>query len=200
MAGQCPACSWAAGPDDGRADRELDTRKARLLGLPAGQHPLGIVRLDPALEKTCRDRQFDRIPVAAIELHACEPARIDILADFGAKPLLHARPTLLFHVRHRVCLWFEGGIGWAERGTRRDAFRRHEGRREATRNTKRRRTRAVSPQLTEAQRKRWRVPRAEIFSMRQRRRAHQCQRDAGFRFARAARRRGLTRRRPLLWS
>ena len=92
------------GADHCGADRELDPQKVRLLGLPAGQHPVGIVRLDPALEKARGHGQLDRIPVAAIELHAAEPTRVNVVTDFGAKTILHARPAVQIHARHCVSL------------------------------------------------------------------------------------------------
>ena len=39
--------------------------------------------LDPTLEKAGRYGQLHRIPLAAVELHASEPARVNIVTDFG---------------------------------------------------------------------------------------------------------------------
>src|SRR4029077_1585949 len=105
-------------------DRELDARKPRLLGLPARQHPLGVVGLDPALEKARGHRQLDGIPFAAVEFHAREPTRIDVVAHFGPKAVLHTRPAVLVHARHIACLFFS--IGTNDGGTRwrRDTWRR----------------------------------------------------------------------------
>jgi hypothetical protein len=107
--------------DHRRAHGELDAGKAGLLRLPAGQHPLGIVGLDPALEKARRHRQLDGLAVAAVEFQAREPTRIDIVAHLGAKPILHPRPAILVvHVRHVACLLLER---WVEHG-KRDTSRR----------------------------------------------------------------------------
>ena len=48
------------GADHGGAHRQLDAQEARLLGLPAGEHTLGVVGLDPALEEARGHRQLDR--------------------------------------------------------------------------------------------------------------------------------------------
>ena len=92
------------GADHRRAHGELDARKGRLLGLPAGQHPLGVVRLDPALEEARGHRELDGIAFAAVEFHAGEPACVNIVADFGAKAILHAGPSVQIHARHCVSL------------------------------------------------------------------------------------------------
>src|SRR5262249_25849417 len=91
---------WCQRADHRGANRELDPRKVRLFGLPAGQHPLRIVGLDPALEKTRGHGQLDGLSFAAVELHAREPARVDVVADLGAKTILHARPAVQIHARH----------------------------------------------------------------------------------------------------
>src|SRR5262249_8034399 len=88
------------GADDGGAHRELDARKTRLLGLPAGHPPFGIMRLDPALEKARRYRQLDGVALAAVEFHAGKPTRVHVVTDFGAKAVLHARPAVQIHACH----------------------------------------------------------------------------------------------------
>ncbi len=109
------------GADHGRAHRELDARETGLLGLPAGQHALGIMGLDPALEEARGDGQLDGISLAAVELHAREPARVDVVTDFGAKAILHPRPALLIHARHPcVSLAWSAQTEGVERGLKRD--------------------------------------------------------------------------------
>ena len=88
------------GADHGGAHGELDARKIRLLGLPARQHPFGIMGLDPALEKARGYGQLDGVAFAAVEFHAGEPTRVHVVADFGAKAVLHARPAVQIHARH----------------------------------------------------------------------------------------------------
>src|SRR5262249_41543235 len=83
-----------------RAYREFDAREAALLSLPAGQDPLGIMRLNPALEEAGRHRQLHGITLAAVKLHAREPAGVDIVADFGPQTLPNTCPALLIHCRH----------------------------------------------------------------------------------------------------
>ena len=73
----------AGSPPSGRVSSSASD--ARLLGLPARQHALAIVRLDPAVQKPRRHRQAHRSLVDAFELHAPEPAREDVLAEFGAQ-------------------------------------------------------------------------------------------------------------------
>src|SRR4051794_8808541 len=90
--------------------------------------------LDPTLEKAGRYGQLHRIPFAAVELHASEPARVNIVADFGAETISHPRPAVLIHARHFVCLLFLIGInGWVQRGRNAILPGRHTGGHEATR-------------------------------------------------------------------
>ena len=89
---------WRGCRPQGGAHGEIDPMHARHLGLPARQHALGIVGLDPALEEPRRNRQANAFILYGFEIHACEPARIDVLSDARAQPPLHARPTILFHV------------------------------------------------------------------------------------------------------
>ena len=95
------------GAEHRRANRQLDARKPRLLCLPAGKHPFGVMGLDPTFEKAGRHRQFDGFAVASVELHAGEPTRVDVVADFGAKAVLHARPMLLIRACHRMSRCFD---------------------------------------------------------------------------------------------
>ena len=72
------------------AHGEIDAVHFRHLGLPAGQHALGVMRLDPALQKPRRHRQVHAFLLHAFQVHAREPARIDVFADARAQPALHA--------------------------------------------------------------------------------------------------------------
>src|SRR5262249_20744558 len=103
-------------PDHRRAHGQLDAREGGLLGLPAREHALGIMRLDPALEEARGHRQLDGVGLAAVELHAREPARIDVIADLGAKTVLHAAPSILIHAH---CCWsLLRRTGWGGTRTR----------------------------------------------------------------------------------
>ena len=66
-----------------------------VLALPAGQQLFDVVRLDPAFEKAGRHREMRRAFMDSFEFHAGEPALENLFADFGAKPVLYALPTLL---------------------------------------------------------------------------------------------------------
>src|SRR5262249_56637760 len=46
--------------------------------------------------------QLDGVPFAAVELHAGEPARVNVVADLGTKAILHSRPAVQIHARHSV--------------------------------------------------------------------------------------------------
>ena len=92
------------GPNHRRAHAQLDARKGRLFGLPAGQHPFGVVRLDPALEEAGRHRQMRGVDLDPLKIHAGEPALENILTDLGAKTILHAGPAVHIHARHCVSL------------------------------------------------------------------------------------------------
>jgi len=63
-----------------RADGQVDAVHFRHLGLPAGEDAIGVMGLDPALEKSRRNRQADTFIVNALQVHPRKPARIDVLA------------------------------------------------------------------------------------------------------------------------
>ena len=84
--------------------RDLDLLDVGVLALPAGQHAIGVVRLDPALEEARRHRQMRRVDLDPLQVHAGKPALENVLADFGAKLLLHSQPALLIRARH-FFLW-----------------------------------------------------------------------------------------------
>src|SRR5262249_16289956 len=85
--------------------------------------PFGIMGLDPAFEKARRYRQLDGVALAAVEFHAGEPTRVHVVADFGAKAILHARPAVQIHARHLGLFLLPGTNRW-ERG--RNAILRRE--------------------------------------------------------------------------
>src|SRR5579872_5609100 len=93
--------SWAGAAQRG-AHGEIDPVHFRHFGLPAGKNPLGVMRLDPALEKARRDRKVDAFVLNALQIHAGKPTRVHVLADARPQPAFHARPTILIHVRHCV--------------------------------------------------------------------------------------------------
>ena len=72
------------------AHGEIDPVHFRHLGLPAGQNALGIMRLDPALEKARRNRKADAFLLDAFQIHARKPAGVDVFADARAQPTFHA--------------------------------------------------------------------------------------------------------------
>jgi len=47
------------------------------------------MRLNPALEEARRHRELDGLAVEPVEVHAGEPARIDVVADFRLEAFLH---------------------------------------------------------------------------------------------------------------
>ena len=96
--------------DDRGAHRQFDAPHGRLLGLPASQHALEVVRLDPALEEARRHRQPHHVVIDRFQVHAREPAREDVVADFGAEPLLNPRPALLIRARHFGGFFQVGGL------------------------------------------------------------------------------------------
>jgi hypothetical protein len=73
-----------------RAHGEVDPVYFRHLGLPAGENPLGVMRLDPALEKPRRNREVDAFLLHAFQIHACKPACVDVFSHARAQPTLHA--------------------------------------------------------------------------------------------------------------
>jgi hypothetical protein len=85
---------------------KLDARDRGKFRLPAGHELLGVVRLDPALEKSRRDRELHGIALDALDFHAREPAGKNVVSDFGAKAFLHTRPPILIRARHfsMLCL------------------------------------------------------------------------------------------------
>jgi hypothetical protein len=83
-----------------RADGEVDPVHFRHLGLPARKNALGVVRLDPALEKPRRNRKMHTLLLDAFQVHSRKPARIDVFSDRRTQSALHARPTILFHICH----------------------------------------------------------------------------------------------------
>src|SRR5512144_3450837 len=100
--------------------------------------------LDPALEKAGRHRQLHRVAFAAVELHAREPARVNVVTDFGAKTVSDPRPAFLIHARHFVCLFLIGTNGWVQRGQNAILPERPSGGREATRTQGREEGRATA--------------------------------------------------------
>ena len=73
-----------------RAHRQVDPMHFRHLRLPAREHALGIMGLNPTLEKPRRDRQANAFILHALQVHSREPACIDILSHACAQPTLHA--------------------------------------------------------------------------------------------------------------
>ena len=93
------------GADHRAAHADLDLLDFRLLGLPAGQQAVGVMRLDPALEEPRRHRQVYHVRLEPFQIHARKPALKNVLADFGAKPFLDSLPPLLIRARSLNFLW-----------------------------------------------------------------------------------------------
>ena len=72
------------------AHGKVDAVHFRHLGLPAGENALGIMRLDPALEKPRGNRKVDALRLDAFQVHSREPTRIDVFSYTRAQPALHA--------------------------------------------------------------------------------------------------------------
>ena len=100
--------------DHRAAHADLDLLDVGVLALPAGHDPVGIVRLDPALEEARRHRQMRGVDLDALQIHAGEPTLENILADFGAELFFHSQPTFLIRAGH--FLFSEGRVVAAELG------------------------------------------------------------------------------------
>ena len=83
-----------------RAHGEIDPVHFRHLGLPAREHALGIMRLDPALQKTRRHRQMHALVLHGFEVHARKPAGVDVFPHARPQTTLDARPAILFRICH----------------------------------------------------------------------------------------------------
>jgi hypothetical protein len=94
------------------AHSKIDLMHFRHFGLPARQHTIGVVRLDPALEEAGGNRQMDTFLLHGFEIHPREPAGIDVFSDAGTQPTLHPRPPILFHVCHLPDYFSEKSNSW----------------------------------------------------------------------------------------
>jgi len=83
-----------------RSHGEVDAVHFRHFGLPGRQHALGVMGLDPALQKARWHRQMHAFILHGLEIHAREPAGIDVFPDARPQPALHPRPAILFCVCH----------------------------------------------------------------------------------------------------
>ena len=83
---------------------EVDAPHRRQLGLPAGEHLVGVVRLHPALEEAGRHREPHDVAVDRVMLHGARTSSEILLADRGAQPLLHTRPSFLIGEAHGLAL------------------------------------------------------------------------------------------------
>src|ERR1700759_4987351 len=70
------------------------------LRLPGREHAFGVMRLDPALQEARRHRKPHAFVLHAFQVHAREPACIDVLAHARAQTAFDARPTILFRICH----------------------------------------------------------------------------------------------------
>jgi hypothetical protein len=87
-------------PDRRRSHRQVDSRDAGAFGLPAGQQALGIVGLNPALQKQSRNRNTRGIGLDALKLHAGKPAAVDGFSYLGAQAPFDARPAFIGNLGH----------------------------------------------------------------------------------------------------
>ena len=73
---------------DGRPAPEL--RATAIAPVSASHDALGVMRLDPALEKPRRHRKVHAFRLHAFQIHSRKPARIDVFSYTRAQPTLHA--------------------------------------------------------------------------------------------------------------
>src|SRR4051812_7923519 len=78
-----------------RAMHQIDPADCGEFGFPAGEQLVGVVRLHPALEKTCRERKPHDLTIGGVMLERAEPALEILVADGGAQASLYPRPTFL---------------------------------------------------------------------------------------------------------
>src|SRR4029079_4708440 len=83
----------------------IDAMHLRHLGLTARQHPLGIMRLDPAPQESRGNREADAFMLHALQVHPREPARINVLAHTRPQPAFDAGPALMFRICHCLKLF-----------------------------------------------------------------------------------------------
>jgi hypothetical protein len=67
------------------------------------------MRLNPISQETRRYRQSDRPVFDGVYLHAREPTREHILAEFNAQPVFDPLPALLIRARHFGLLFAGNG-------------------------------------------------------------------------------------------
>src|SRR5205823_1286031 len=66
----------------------------------ARQHALAVVRLNPTLEKSGGHRKAHGVRLDSFKLHAREPARENVFADFGPQSPSDAQPPFLIGLCH----------------------------------------------------------------------------------------------------
>ena len=81
------------------ANPEFQAVDAGELGAAARQQAVGIMGLQPVAQEFRWHGNLDQPAVAGIELHAAEPAREDVFAEFGAQPRLDPAPFAFDRVR-----------------------------------------------------------------------------------------------------
>src|SRR5581483_6755451 len=82
------------------AHGKIDPVHFGCLRLPGREHAFGIMRLDPALQEARRHRKPHAFVLYAFQIHAREPACVDVLAYTRAQTAFDARPTILFRICH----------------------------------------------------------------------------------------------------
>jgi hypothetical protein len=98
-----------------RAHDQFDPLDRKLLGLPASEQPIDVMRQDPALEKARRHGQPHRIAVDAGEIHAGEPTQENVFSNGGAQLLPDPRPAFLIGA-----VFFDGHDGFSNIRVRMD--------------------------------------------------------------------------------
>ena len=87
-----------------RTMHHIDAPDCRQFRLPAGEQLVGVMRLHPAFKEARRHREPHGVVVDCIMAHGAKPALEDFFADRGAQARLHAQPSLLIRMAHRLAL------------------------------------------------------------------------------------------------
>jgi hypothetical protein len=73
-----------------------------MLGLPAVQHALAVMGLDPTLEESGGHRKPRDFVVDRFKIHAGKPARENVFSNLGSQAAFDPRPALLIRICHFV--------------------------------------------------------------------------------------------------
>ncbi len=84
------------------AHAERQAHDGGVLGLVDGEHPVEVVRFDPALQKPRGNGQAGAAVAQGVEFEAREPGGEDVFAQLGAQPPSNAGPGLRRSDRRRA--------------------------------------------------------------------------------------------------